>query len=186
MPLELIKTGDGLTLRPFCEDDAADLAAVEFDVEVKRYLTLPATNKADWISSFEPAEYGGWRAWAVEVDGVLAGRASLLRRRLSRLGDLELAIVIARPYWAAGLGQKAAAMLIQTAFEEYGAKAILADVHPENRASIALVRAFKFRRRGLVPLGHWQHGHFAYRLSRGAYNKSAQGRQPTPAPGLQR
>ena len=172
MPIALPKRGDGFTLRPFALEDAVPLAEVEFDIEVKRFLALPKNDKARWIETFDPATYGGWVAWAVDVGGVLAGRASL--HRAKRRGDCELVIVIARSFWGLRLGRKLAAALIHAAFEEFDAKALVAEVHPDNRASIALLRAFKFRRRGIVnaPPEHWQRGHLVYRLSRGSYNKS--------------
>ena len=159
-------------LRPFAIEDAKPLAEIEFDIDVKRFLALPTKEKASWIESFDPASYGGWVAWAVVVEGVLAGRASL--HRAKRRGDCELVIVIARSFWGLRLGRKIAAELVHAAFDELGAKALVAVVHPDNEASIALLRAFKFRRCGIVdaPPEHWQHGHFVYRMSRGSYNKS--------------
>ena len=159
-------------LRPFALEDAGPLAEIEFDPDVKRFLALPRKDKASWIKSFDPASYGGWVAWAVDVQGILAGRASLLRAK--RRGDCELVIVIARSFWGLRLGRKLAAMLIHAAFDEFGTRALVAEVHPDNRASIALLRAFKFRRRGVVEASpeHWQHGHLVYRLSRGSYYMS--------------
>ncbi len=169
MPILLPKTGEGFSLREFVREDAERLAEIEFDADVKRFLAQPVKNKEDWIESFDPTSYNGW---AIEVNDVLAGRASLLRGR--RRGDGELAIVIARSFWGARLGRKVAAMLIHAAFDELNARALVAEVHPCNKASIGLLRAFKFRRRGVVakPPEHWQHGHFVYRMSRGTYNKS--------------
>ena len=139
-------------MREFTREDADRLAEIEFDADVKRFLSLPKKNKAQWIEKFDADSYDGW---AVDVNGVLAGRASLLRGK--RRGDGELAIVISRSFWGAKLGRKVAAMLIQAAFEELDAKALVAEVHPENRASIALLRSFKFRRRGVVATSpeHW-------------------------------
>lgn len=168
MPILLPKTGEGFALRSFTRSDAERLAEIEFDAEVKRFLARPKKDKPQWIREFDPDSYGGW---AVDVGGVLAGRASILRGK--RRGDGELVIVIGRPFWGSRLGRKVAATLIQAAFDELNAKALVAVVHPENQASIALLRAFKFRRRGIsvVPAEHWQQGHFVYRMSRGAYNR---------------
>ena len=51
-------------------------------------------------------------AWAVEVDGVLAGRASIGRAK--RRGDAELVVVLGRNFLGRKLGRALAAMLIQT------------------------------------------------------------------------
>lgn len=183
MPAALPKIGEGFTVRDFTREDAEALASIEFDADVKRFLALPKLEKAQWVKKFDPDTYGGW---AIDVDGVLAGRASILRG--SRRGDGELAIVISRAFWGEKLGRKVARVLIQMAFEEMNATALLAKVHPENKASIALLRAFKFHRRGVLDESpeSWQLGHFVYRLSRRSYNTSTQGRQPLATPGLQR
>lgn len=161
------KEGEGFALRSFTREDAARLADIEYDAAVKWFLARPSKDKQQWIKEFDPDSYGGW---AVDVGGVLAGRASILRSK--RQGDGEIAIVIAQPFWGSRLGRKVAAMLIQAAFDELNAKALVAVVHPVNQASIALLRAFKFRRTGIVktPVDHWQQGHFIYRMSRAAYN----------------
>lgn len=172
MTIILPKIGQGFLVREFIRQDAVGLAEIEFDTDVKRFLALPKKDKTEWIESFNPDSYDGW---AIDVDGVLAGRVSLLRGK--RRGDGELAIVVSRPFWGVQLGRKVAAMFIHAAFNEHNARALVAEVHPENKSSIALLRAFKFRRCGVVVTSpeHWQYGHFVYRLSRGSYNKSVQG-----------
>ncbi len=169
MPMSILlpKKGEGFTLRSFTREDPERLAEIEFDVEVKQFLALPKKDKPRWIKEFDPDLYGGW---AIDVDGVLVGRASILPG--NRRGDGELAIVIGRPFWGAGLGRKVTTMLIQTAFDELSAKALVAVVHPNNQRSIALLRAFKFRRRGIVVAPaepSWQQGHFVYRMSKGMF-----------------
>lgn len=177
MYILLPKNGEDFALRSFTREDAERLADIEFDAEVKRFLARPKKDKPQWIREFDPDSYDGW---AVDLDGVLAGRASILRGKRRR--DGELAIVIGRPFWGLRLGRKVAAMLIQAAFDELNAKALVAVVHPENQASILLLRAFKFRRRGIVvaPAEHWQQGHFIYRLPRGAYNRRLQADAKVP------
>jgi len=175
MPVSIIlpKNGDGFLLQSFTRKDVEQLAEIEFDSEVKQFLALPKRGKPQWIKEFNPDSYGGW---AIVVRNTLAGRASILRCK--RRGDCELAIVIGRPFWGMNLGRKVAAMLIQSAFDELQAKALVAIVHPNHDASIALLRALKFRHRGVVASSqHGQIGHFIYRMSRGTYNLSFQGTQ---------
>jgi RimJ/RimL family protein N-acetyltransferase len=168
MPILFPKNGDGFVLREFTLSDAEALATIEFDAEVKHYLALPKKERKQWIHAFDPDSYP---AWAVDVGGILAGRTSISRGK--RKGDREFGIVIGRPFWGTGLGKKVAALVIPMAFDEINARALVAVVHPENRASIALLRAFKFRRRGIyaAPESSWQEGHFTYRMSRSAYDR---------------
>lgn len=167
MPVVLPKSGAGFILRPFTARDVEALAAIEYDPNVKRYLALPTRSRADWVAAFDPDLYGGW---AIEVEGILAGRGSV--NRTFRKGEGELAVVISRPYWGLKLGRKVAAMLIDIAFAEMNARALVAQVHPDNHASLALLRAFKFRRSRVVSApGLWQNGHQVYRLSKSSYTR---------------
>ena len=81
-PILLPKNGDGFLLRSFTREDAVCLAEIEFNPEVKQFLALPKKGRPQWIEDFDPESYGGW---AIDVDGVLAGRGSILRG--DRRGD---------------------------------------------------------------------------------------------------
>lgn len=168
MPASLPKDGDGFRFREFLRSDAEALAEIEFDTDVKRYLALPQKKRAEWTASFDPELYGGW---AVEVDGTLAGRVSILRAK--RNGEGEIAVVIAKAYWGLRLGRRVADMLLHIGFEEMNATALVGQVHPENRGSLALLRALRFRRSGVLKApGSWQDGHIVYRKAKSSYNKS--------------
>jgi RimJ/RimL family protein N-acetyltransferase len=165
MTLQLPKEGDGFLLRSFTHEDAAALAEIEFDPVVKQFLAIPKKAKIQWIQEdFHPDYYC---AWAIEVGDCLAGRAFLLP---VKEGVKELVIVIGRSFLGKKLGRKVADMLIHAAFTELNTKTLLAVVHPENLASIKLLKAFKFRHRGKVPSEQKQAGNLIYRLTRGTYN----------------
>ncbi len=169
MDILLPKNGEGFTLRSFMREDIEQLADIEFDPEVKRYLALPIKRKSQWIKELEINIYNGN---AIEVNGVIAGRASLLRvSKGEHRGSRELAIIIARPFWGSRLGRKVTKILIKATFDELNTNVIIAKAHPENHASIALLQAFKFCQYGIVdePDGNWQQGHFIYCLSGNDY-----------------
>ncbi|MGE5492267.1 MAG: GNAT family N-acetyltransferase [Actinomycetota bacterium] len=170
MPLALPIVGIGFIIREFQASDAEPIAEIEFDPTVKRYLALPEGSKRDWI---EQVRRLGLYGWIVQSeDGQIAGSASL--NRAKRKGDAELRLVIGRQSWGMSLGSKVARRLVQVAFEDLSAKAIVAVVHPDNQASLRLVRSLRFRRRDVVrePAPPWQVGHYIYRLTRRAYNSS--------------
>ena len=170
MALDLPIQGSGFVLREFVAADAQGLADIEFDPEVKRYLAIPERIKEDWVQAFDPRAVAGW---AIVVDeGVLAGRASLMRAK--RKGDAELVIVIAKPFWGRELGRRVASLLVRIAFEEFEAKALIGIVHPEHKPSIELLRSLKFRHRRVLYEAPepWQTGHYVYRLTRRAYKTS--------------
>lgn len=169
MAIQLPRQGAGFLLRAPTHADADAIADIEFDPEVKGFLALPAKPKADWVASFSPDLFGGW---IIEVDGEVAGRASISKAK--RRGDGELIVVVGKRFLGRKLGRAVAAMLIEMAFAELRAKALVGVVHPDHAASIALLRSLKFRRRGVHAGGpDWQDGHLIYRLSRGVHEGAA-------------
>lgn len=181
MGLVLPKYGDRILLRDFVREDAEPLADIEYDADVKKYLALPARDRSEWIRSFSPDLVSGC-AFEALPEHVLAGRASI--SRTSTPGKGELQIVIAKRFWGQHLGRKAAAILIPAAFEELHAAAIVALVHPDNRAGLKLLESWGFAYCGKKESNadDWQHGHLIFELSRSAYHYSLQGtrRQATP------
>ena len=154
---------DGFILREPQTVDARSLADIEFDPNVKHYLNLPSLTKEKWIETFDTRAFA---SVCVEVQSNVAGRASINRYRQGRKGYAELAVVIGRPWWGSGLGVRVARSLIELAFTRLHAKGVVGVVHPEHRASIALLLSLGFRKRGTVvnPSKEWQRGHLIYRL----------------------
>ena len=165
MPAFLPFECDGFLLRELRPQDAPALAEIEFDPGVKQFLHLPSLSQEEWVKQFDASSYGGF---AVEVDGQLAGRGSLLRYGVGRKGYAEIAVVIGRAWWGKRIGRGVAAALIDIAFLHQNAKGVVGVVHPEHHASIALLCALGFRKRGVVqsPPKPWQSGHLIYRLPR--------------------
>ena len=169
MAIQLPRQGAGFLLRAPTRADADAIADIEFDPEVKGFLAIPTRRKADWVASFSPDSF---RGWIIEADGEVAGRASISRAK--RRGDGELEIVIGKKFFGRRLGRAVATMLVEMAFAELRAKALVGVVHPGHAASIALLRSLKFRRRGVHAGGpDWQDGHLVYRLSRGVHEGTA-------------
>lgn len=176
--------GDGFLLRQPQAADARPLADIEFDVKVKRYLNIPSKTKDEWIEAFDPQTF---TAICVEVQGNVAGRASISRYRPGLKGYAELAIVIGCPWWGHGLGAKIAHSLVELAFIRCNAKGIVGIVHPKHQASIGLLMSLGFRKRGTVinPSEEWQRGHLIYRLPNRSFEATASGK-PASAPQLKR
>lgn len=170
--------GEGFVLREVQASDAHALAAIEFDPEVKRYLAVQSTPKDEWLQKFDPALIGGLAV--LTSDGQIAGLASLTRA--SRRCDRAIRIVFGSQHQKRGLGMRVAKALLAFAFEKPFMRAIVAHVHSKNEGSLRLLRALRFRRRGVLPAEspEWQVGHLVYRLTRGAYNPPP---QRTPAGG---
>ena len=156
---------NGALLRPFVVADAELTYGFEFDPGVKKYLWLPDKDKVEWMKAFtSQARTGTYRASAIVAlpESVLAGRASI-NRSLNDPHSRELQIIVAKPFWGRGLGRIVADMLIRCAFTELGAKVVTATVHPDNAASLNLLKAFKFVPVGVESEGK-QVGHLLYEL----------------------
>ena len=171
MPTDLPINGEGFALREVEASDANALAAIEFDPVVKRYLAVPNMPKDEWLRKFDPALIIGMAI--VTADGQFAGLASL--SRTSRNSDREIRIVLGSQYQKIGLGTRVTKTLLAFAFEKSFIRAIVAHINPKNEGSLRLVRALRFRRRGVLATGvpDWQIGHFVYRLTRRAYSEAA-------------
>ena len=134
-------------LRDFTKEDAESLANIEYDLVVKQYVGggQPAMPRNDGVREVE-CDPSRLRGWAIEVipEHVLAGRASLSKMQPASPGTVELQIAIAQSFWGRRLGRQVVAALMQYFFSDPRAIAVIAEVHPENRASLRLLDAFNF------------------------------------------
>ncbi len=128
----------------FTIEDIPFLVNIEFDSEVKRYIRIPTKTKEKWIEETQLSPL--LRGWAIEAisEGELAGRVNLHRANNQPKGIAELQIVIAKKFWGRRFGREVADIMLKAAFNELNAIAVIAEVHPENHSSIALLQDFGF------------------------------------------
>jgi ribosomal-protein-alanine N-acetyltransferase len=135
-----ILQSERLILRPLCAGDLDDLATLNSDPEVMRFLAegLPLTreqtqerlerNLAHW------REHGfGVFVLLDRTDGRFVGRCGL--GYLHDLGEPELSYAIVRRCWGRGLASEAVARLLRYAFEDLNLPRVLAAALVENVAS---------------------------------------------------
>ncbi len=161
----------GCIIRDFTKDDAKPLVDIEYDPIVKRYVgkgIIPEP-RGDWERKIF-CDPSSMRGWAIEVipEHVLAGRTSLSKVKDAPLGTFELEIVIAKSFWGRCLGRQVATALIHYVFSDQRAIAVIAEVHPENQASLRLLEAFKFVYTGRKN----ENQHLIYELNRPTHNSS--------------
>ena len=145
-----LRTGR-LVLRQLTVEDAPLLFDVLSDEEVMRYWSSgPHLNIA------ETRDYIGWNAdssgdhvcWAITVDGTVAlGWVILLPHRKN---NLELGYILGRAQWRNGYAYEAISCALDYAFEQLGARRIMADTDPENTASVGLLSKLGFQREGYL------------------------------------
>ena len=136
-----------LRLRPFAEDDLANLAELFADEAVQKYLAVgPLGPKgaqnfaAGFIqSSKDEGREGGTGAMAVtsaekSLEGGLIGYCGL-RYLPDRISAVELVYALQQSHWGQGLATEAARAVIQWGFANLNAREIIAFTRPEHGAS---------------------------------------------------
>ncbi len=139
-----------LFVRPFEDEDVDALVDLFADPDVRRYVddgrALSRADAALWVrNSRRNLRLHGYGTGAVveRPSGRLIGWAGMAR---PDEGGEELIYGLARPFWNRGLGRELLAALVDFATER-GIDPLRATVHPDNKASIALLERQGFRRR---------------------------------------
>lgn len=147
-PTPVVRTAR-LVLRPRVVDDAVALHRAFADVDAMRWWSGPPhrdlveTRRA--LSASDPA----WRAWAiVPANGVDAiGFVAAGEKRQGNVS--EIAYLLARPHWGAGLAHEAVSAIVGQLFAE-GQRRVFADIDPDHLASRRLVERIGFRLEGVL------------------------------------
>lgn len=147
-----------LTLRRLAPGDLAPLHALYRDPEIRRYfpegtLTLDETRaELDWFLGGHPEDARlGLRAAIHKPSGQFIGRCGLLPWTIDGRREIEIAYLIAKPYWRQGLGGEAARALVRHGFDTLGLPRLIALIDPAHTASIRTAETAGLRfERGIV------------------------------------
>lgn len=148
-------TAPGVVLRPLSVDDAEALFAAHGDPETHKYWSTPAHSTVEETARYiaETLAIKGARGWAItESDGEALGRIALFALRE---GVGEIGIVMRRESTGRGLASKALQLVEAYAFGDLGLHRLMADIDPENNASLSLFLRAGFQREGLLR-GNWK------------------------------
>ncbi len=154
--MKILET-ERLILRHLLPDDLDDLYALYRDPEIRRYfpegtLTYAETREElEWFLNGHPAhpELGLW-ATVNKEDGCFIGRCGLLPWTIDGQPEVEVAYLLAKPYWGKGLASEAARAIRDYAFEQLGLNRLICLIDRENQASIgvALNLGMRFEKEG--------------------------------------
>ncbi len=150
-----VLSASGVVLRPLDVADAPALFAAHGDAETHRYWSSPAHESVAQTARYieETLAMKGAQAWAItEGGGEALGRVALFELRE---GVGEIGIVMRRDATGRGLASKALQLVEDHAFGERGMHRLMADIDPENNASISLFLRAGFQREGLLR-GNWK------------------------------
>jgi ribosomal-protein-alanine N-acetyltransferase len=129
-----------LLLRPLTLDDIDVLAAIYADPDVMRFF--------DGIRTWEQtrqevddvmAQYNrtgvDFMATIYKEDREFIGRCGLLWQVFDNVQEVEVAYMIAKPYWGRGLATEAARALKVHGFQDHGFQHLISIIHPDNIGS---------------------------------------------------
>lgn len=134
---------DRLTLRQLQMGDLNDLFALYRDPEIRRYFpegTLTRSETLEELTWFagggDPAhpKLGLWATIHKESQAFI-GRCGLIPWTIDGKLEIEIAYLLAKPYWRRGLGREVARALVQYGFEQLHLARLVALIDPANEAS---------------------------------------------------
>ena len=134
------------TLRLYRKGDAQAMRSVFSDPDVMRFVGDGSTIDAGDLLAPIFAKYESdptFYIWAIEEDGEYAGHAELKRRKGRR--EYELIYFLPRERWGRGLGKTVVDLLLDEAWRK-SITFVIATVHPDNAASLAILRSRGFVR----------------------------------------
>jgi [ribosomal protein S5]-alanine N-acetyltransferase len=131
-----------LLLRHLLPSDLDDLFALYRDPEIRRYFpdgTRTYEQTRDELDHFVRGipghpQLGLW-ATVHKPSGRFIGRCGLLPWTIDGHAEVEVAFLIAKPYWNQGLGTEAARAIAAYGFEGLGLPRLICLVTPGNEAS---------------------------------------------------
>lgn len=132
-----------LILRELTMDDLDDLFTLYRDPDVRQYfpegvLTYAETQEElEWIINVYYRQYG-FGLWATidKATGALVGRCGLLPWTIGESQEVEVAYLLAKPYWGRGLATEAAQAIVHYGLGHLWLKRLVCLIDPANLASI--------------------------------------------------
>jgi RimJ/RimL family protein N-acetyltransferase len=150
-PMNILET-QRLTLRHLLPSDLDSLFALYSDPEIRRYfpegtLSYEETKEElEWFLNGHPArpELGLWATIHKQTSEFI-GRCGLLPWTIEERPEVEVAYLLAKPYWGQGLATEAAQAIAQYGFEQLHLSRLICLIDPQNQASINVARKIGMR-----------------------------------------
>jgi len=150
-----VLTDGAVTLRALTPDDAEALFAAHSDPQTHRFWAGPPHTDVAQTRAYTEGTIrsAGGDAWAITSDGGPAlGRIALFTLRE---GIGEIGVILAPDAAGRGYGRRAVDLVTAYAFETKRLHRLVADVDPENVASMTLFTRAGFAREALLR-GNWK------------------------------
>jgi ribosomal-protein-alanine N-acetyltransferase len=180
-----------LVLRPWTEDDAAEMFAIFADAEAMRFWNVPPPDTVEDMQATirhsitaPPEVHAAW-AIVLKQTGRIAGFLNYHHRDI-RNARLEVGYVLARFAWGQGLGIEAVSAFVEHCFKAMDVNRVEATIDPHNAASMHLAERVGFRRESIPMRGRLKmpDGCFADVLMYGLLASDWRDRARYPSPRL--
>ncbi len=145
---------NNLFLRPFSRADLDDLAALNGDREIMKYISPPLSKEQvavviDWFTAEWDRLGYGWFALFERATGDFVGQCGLqCLEGKPDAEDIEIAFVISKTYWGKGYATEAAQAVLTFGFKEAGLERIVALTMEENTPSQRVLDKLGFQYEG--------------------------------------
>ena len=152
------------TIRPWLLDDAAALAAILNNKTIQNNLRdgipFPYTEQdaRDYLLSTLQSDPNSTFAFAITVDGAVAGSIGLFRQENIHCRTAELGYYVAEPLWGQGVGSAAVTQACRYVFATTDILRIFAEPFAYNLASCRLLEKAGFQLEGVLRQNAVQHG----------------------------
>ncbi|MCF7797817.1 MAG: GNAT family N-acetyltransferase [Lentisphaeria bacterium] len=136
-----------VNFRELCETDLEKLAEMYADPVTMRFIGDGTTKSLDYTRQeldriFDRYAEKGYSVWATECkpSGELIGRSGLLDWMIEDQHHVEVAYLLARPWWRQGLGTEIARAIRDYAFRTLAIDHLISLIYPANIGSIGVAK----------------------------------------------
>ena len=145
------------TIRPWLLDDAAALAAILNNKTIQNNLR-DEQDARDYLLSTLQSDPNSTFAFAITVDGAVAGSIGLFRQENIHCRTAELGYYVAEPLWGQGVGSAAVTQACRYVFATTDILRIFAEPFAYNLASCRLLEKAGFQLEGVLRQNAVKHG----------------------------
>lgn len=145
-----------LILRPRDMSDFEACVALDSDPEVIRYVAAPWRNEAEHLAFLKqriamryPPGQGYWSIFAKQDPTAFLGWVMLCPCHVAG-AEVEIGWRLNRAAWGRGYATEAAAPILAEGFAEGDMREIVADIHPDNHASLRVAEKIGLVFTGMV------------------------------------
>jgi len=145
-----------LLLRPRASADFEACRALDADPEVLRYVAVPWANEEEHLAFLRrrlatayPPGLGYWTIAPKEDPATFLGWVMLCPCTVAG-AEVEIGWRLARAAWGSGYATEAAAPILAQGFRAGAMTWVVADIHPDNRASMRVAEKLGLRVTGTV------------------------------------